>query len=82
MTDEEKPIYEQPGHPDYGPCRRIHVILTGLFGDELPRIERLHHSRFRHDWTEVVSRCWRALGEAHVARDTIYEMIKIKNEYG
>lgn len=79
--EPEKPIYEQPGHDDYGPCRRIHVILSGMFGDELPRIEGLHRARFRFDWTEVVSKCWRKLGEARVARDIVYEMIKIKDGY-
>jgi hypothetical protein len=32
-ADVSPPIYDQPGHPTYGPARRLHVMLMQLAAD-------------------------------------------------
>lgn len=31
--DSIRPIYQMPGHPQYGPCRRLWVMLEQLYAD-------------------------------------------------
>jgi hypothetical protein len=33
------PIYNDPNHFSYGPCRRLHLILLYLYSDNLSRLE-------------------------------------------
>lgn len=44
------PIYDQPNHPNYGPVRRLHVMLLQLFGDDLALAEKEFADTFGGPW--------------------------------
>lgn len=51
-----QPIYNDPSHPAYGPCRRLHIMLLQLFADaDFGRIEDDYRRAFTKDWTATVS---------------------------
>lgn len=71
-------IYNQPNHPAYGPCRRLHLKLLELFGDELPEVEAAYEHGIGHDWTAVVkSSVAFGTNEAHVARSVVKTMLSL-----
>jgi hypothetical protein len=71
-------IYNQPNHPAYGPCRRLHLKLLELFGDDLAEVEAAYERGIGHDWTAVMKASL-AFGtnEAHVARSAIKTMLHL-----
>lgn len=71
-------IYNQPDHPAYGPCRRLHLKLLELLGDDLAEVEAAYQHGIGKDWTEVVASSV-ALGvsEAHTARSAVKTMLHL-----
>lgn len=56
MTDQTKPIYDQPDHPHYGPVRRLHIMLLQLLGDELEHKQnRINHTLGDLTWDRLLS---------------------------
>lgn len=48
------PIYDQPNHPNYGPVRRMHLMLMQLSADfrgGFGEFERQFTDMFSKDWT-------------------------------
>lgn len=69
-------IYNQPGHPAYGACRRLHLKLIELFGDDLTDVESAYEDGIGHDWTQVVkSSLAFGTNEAHIARSVLKTML-------
>lgn len=71
-------IYENPNHPVYGPCRRLHLKLVELFGDKLADVETAYELGIGMDWTKVMES---ALAfntpEQHVARSILKTMLQL-----
>jgi hypothetical protein len=71
-------IYNQPNHPAYGPCRRLHLKLLELFGDDLAEVEAAYERGIGHDWTMIVkSSLAFGTNEAHVARCVVKTMLHL-----
>ena len=56
LKEPKVPIYNDPNHPNYGPCRRVHLILMYLFGDDLALLEQCYREEHGEDWTEGLNR--------------------------
>lgn len=71
--EAKMPIYNDPNHPDYGPCRRLHLILLYLYTDNLPEFAEGFRRLHQIDWTEFLSQ-WLAKGlaEATGARAILF----------
>lgn len=65
-------IYNEPGHRFYGPCRRLHLKLLELFGDDLREVETAYAHGIGMDWTHVTaSALAMGVSEAHNARGVL-----------
>lgn len=66
------PIYNDPNHPHYGPCRRLHLILMSIFADcDLAAIEAEYESVNERGWTTALT----ILLNAKVTEATAQRMI-------
>jgi hypothetical protein len=71
-------IYNEPGHPAYGPVRRLHLKLMELFGSDLAEIETGYAQGIGMDWTHVsASALAMGVSEAHNARGVIKTMLHL-----
>jgi hypothetical protein len=69
-------IYDQPNSPFYGHCRRLHLKLMELFGDDLPVVEKAYKLGLGKDWTEVTaSAIAMGVSEAHNARSVLKTLL-------
>ena len=55
-------IFDQPDHPNYGPVRRMHLILMYLHGDELPAMEERATKVFCEPWDRHMVRLMNGMG--------------------
>ncbi|MBS7671429.1 hypothetical protein [Croceicoccus gelatinilyticus] len=69
MPEAALPIYDQPNHPDYGPVRRLHVILLQIFADkDMAAIESELNDLLGTHWTLAMSDLIKDRTEAKAAR--------------
>lgn len=69
-------IYDDPNHPQYGPVRRLHLILMHLFGADLSVVEKEFTLGIGKDWSAVAaSSLAMGVSEAQVARSTVSTML-------
>jgi len=71
--------YNDPNHRHYGPSRRLHLVLMGLFADkDLGRIEGAYEGAFDESWTRTLARYLdRNIGEANAARAIIQNLLNV-----
>lgn len=71
-------IYNEPGHPAYGPCRRLHLKLMELFGDDLADVEAAYETGIGHRWTTVAAASLAfKTQERHIARSILKTMLHL-----
>lgn len=69
-------IYDEPNHRFYGPCRRLHLKLMELLGDELPEVEAAYVAGLGVDWCHVTASALdMGVSEAHNARGVIKTLL-------
>lgn len=71
-------IYNQPDHPAYGPCRRLHLKLLELLGDDLAEVEAAYEAGIGMHWTKVTESALAFnVSEAHNARGVVKTMLHL-----
>ena len=69
--------YDQPNHPHYGPCRRLHVMLMQLTANQsYEAADRLYGSFYDETWDyALVSHLKIGISEAEAQRTVLADIL-------